>query len=56
MYHDLLSPAVVQLEGLLYMVLTRAVKLCVGNFNLDNHAARVLRELYVIHNRDGWTV
>ena len=34
----------------------RNVEFGAGNFNLDNHASRVLRELYTIHNRDGWGV
>ena len=28
----------------------------VGNFNLDNHCTRVLRELYRVRNGDGWAV
>ena len=34
----------------------RNVEFGVGNFNLDNHAERVRKELYRIHNADGWTV
>jgi len=36
--------------------LERNVQFGMGNFNLDNHAARVQRELYIIHNRDGWSI
>ena len=36
--------------------LERNVQFGLGNFNLDNHAARVQRELYIIHNRDGWSI
>jgi len=34
----------------------RNVEFGVGNFNLDNHAERVRRELYRIRNADGWSV
>lgn len=34
----------------------RNIQYNVGNFNLENHAVRVGRELYPIRNTDGWSV
>jgi len=34
----------------------RNIQYNVGNFNLENHATRVSRQLYQIRNRDGWAV
>ena len=28
----------------------------IGEFSVERHAARVLRELFQIHNADGWSV
>lgn len=36
--------------------LERNIELGIGNFNLDNHAQRVVRELYQVRNKDGWEV
>ena len=36
--------------------LERNVEYGVGNFNLQNHATRVARQMYTIHNNDGWSV
>ena len=27
-----------------------------GNFNVENHPQRVLRELFQVHNSDGWAI
>ena len=28
----------------------------IGEFNVENHPKRVLRELFQVHNADGWSV
>jgi len=46
---------IIDTSGLIRFV-ERQIDFGVGNFNLDNHATRVQRELYKIRNSDGWSV
>ena len=33
-----------------------SIELGIGEFSVERHPARVLRELFQIHNADGWSV